>query len=150
SWGGWGEYRSVGERNGQEVYHYPVRVIQMPDAGFVVFGVRQVSGGPGTLFLLKVDSAGGKVWDHQTEPQPTGTLGATFFDTTADGGFVLLGVVSYHDTAAEREQWRTVRLVKCAADGSEEWSRDYEEERGYMTGTCVRQSADGGFAVLGI
>ncbi len=146
----WFRWYSVGEREtGDEIYHYPWRVIQTPDNGFVVYGVRAVIGGPSTLFLLKVDSLGGKVWEGQTKPEEMGGLGGAFFDTTADGGFILLGNVSYQDTGAERKRWRVMRLVKFSPGGVEEWSRDYQSERDYTTGKSVRQTADGGFLLLG-
>lgn len=147
----WACFHSVGSRgNGEEVYHYPWRIIQTPDDGFVIFGVRQITGGSGSLFLLKIDSAGGKVWEGQSEPVNEGTLSGAFFDTTADGGFILLGSVSYHDTTAERKRWRVMRLVKFSSGGVEEWSRDYEQSgRDYTTPHNVRQTSDGGFLLLG-
>src|SRR5690606_1513166 len=151
SFGVWGYRYSVGKREeGEEVYHYPWRVIQTPDGGFVIFGVRQVTGGSGSLFLLKIDSAGGKVWEGESGSVNNGTLSGAFFDTTADGGFILLGSVSYHDPTAERKRWRVMRLVKFSSGGVEEWSRDYEQSgRDYTTPHNVRQTADGGFLLLG-
>ena len=146
----WSHWHSVGERSeGQEIYHYPVRVIQTPDDGFVVFGVRRITGGPATLFLLKIDSAGGKLWESQSKPENVGTLVGAFFDTTADGGFVLLATASYHDTAQKRQRWAVMRLVKCSAEGDVEWIRDYESEQDYTLARRVRQTADGGYLLLG-
>jgi hypothetical protein len=147
----WACFHSVGERGEDgEIYHYPWRIIQTPDDGFVIFGVRQVTGGSGSLFLLKIDSAGGKVWEGESGSVNEGTLSGAFFDTTADGGFILLGSVSYHDPTAERKRWRVMRLVKFSSGGVEEWSRDYEQSgRDYTTPHNVRQTADGGFLLLG-
>ncbi len=97
---------------------------------------------PGKARLVRIDSAGKLVW----EKDYGGNNDASFSSIIRVGAeeYVLVG-----DIAASYERDETdIYLVKVDGEGNEIWSHTYGG-RGMDHGKMVRQTADGGFILIG-
>jgi hypothetical protein len=148
-------------------------VIQAADGGYAVVGSTSFNGtndSPNLYYwLFKTDSAGTLIWSRQFGNGPLNVnendkrnLGAnngvnrrTFGDNeglevtqTADGGFVVAGII-YSETATN---WWSNKastfLVKTNSQGKMEWNKTFD---GYGTSSII-QTSDGGlvFGAAGI
>jgi len=120
-------------------------VQQADDGGFVAVGTTSsgfyVSYGTDyDVYLVKTDAAGRLEW--QKTFGGVGDDEGVGVQQTADGGYVLTG------TSRSGTAGTLVYLVKTDASGRLEWQRTFGGG-GENVGRCVRQTADGGFVVLG-
>ncbi len=98
--------------------------------------------------LIRTDSAGNTTW--------SATYGGSNhidpfdFDLTSDGGFAIAG----HTPGYNTQNWDCI-LFRIDSDGNETWHRIFGQPRGYNASwihdECygVRQTADGGFVMVG-
>lgn len=120
-------------------------VQQTDDGGFVAVGTTSsdffVSYGTDyDAYLVKTDAAGRLEW--QKTFGGVGDDEGVCVQQTSDGGYVLTGTTRSGTTGT------LVYLVKTDASGRLEWQRTFGGG-GEDAGRCVRQTADGGFIVLG-
>lgn len=121
---------------------------QTDDGGFIIGGLL----GPGRkiqnntsadAYLIKTDASGTELWSQ--------TYGGDYFDIgysvqqTEDGGFILLGFMSYSIVWADRD----IYLIKTDENGSEEWSQTFGDADTREMGHSVEQTMDGGYIIGG-
>jgi len=113
-----------------------------------------------SLYLLKVDANGNKIWSRRFS-SPAGnisTTGASII-VAADGSYIIAGNVTKKgrtDKKIEKplesvntDDARNMLLIKVKPDGSLAWAREYEAGR-ITAGFSVIEKTEGGFAVAGI
>jgi hypothetical protein len=115
-------------------------VLSTEDNGYVAAGVTKSFGaGESDAWLIKTDSLGNLIW--------TRTYGYSGGDhvwdisATADGGFIMTGLVKMND---DYQLW----LIKIDKDGVEDWNRSFGGS-GTQWGRCVKQTFDNGYIVAG-
>ncbi|MCK4352488.1 T9SS type A sorting domain-containing protein [candidate division WOR-3 bacterium] len=117
-------------------------VEQTTDGGFIVAGYTESYGASDrNIWLIKTDNSGNPDWDE--------TLGGEAPDEgmsveqIADGGFIVAGAT--HSWGAKESD---VVLIKTNSLGNDVWGEIFggvdDDE-----GRCVRQTADGGFIIVG-
>ena len=111
------------------------------DGGLVMAG--SLGFNPSSIWVLKVDAAGGVVWSETIAVDDPGLdVGASCASivATSDGGFALAGTVA-----------NRFGLLKLGADGSLQWIRAYPGAAGShpTAASSVIHTADGGFGVTG-
>jgi hypothetical protein len=122
----------------QHYYIGPVRCAeQTSDEGFILTGHSVLN-----LALLKTDSLGNEIWrrEYGGEEYDEGY----FVQQTADGGYVITG-----STGASGARDNDLWLLKTDSLGDTIWTRVYGSEDENDVGRCVRQTADGGYIILG-
>ena len=133
----------------------PKSIIQTSDGGFAVAGSsNSFEGGPGVdisnaMYLAKLDPNGAMQWNH------TYTLGGEKISDscssvieTSDGGFALAGY-SQNFTSYPPRAPAMFWLVKTNANGGMEWNQTYFSESFSSTAWSIKQTSDGGFALVG-
>jgi len=114
---------------------------QTEDGGYIISSCfSQPAEDFGDAWLIKTDSNGDTMW--------TRTYGGDRYDLawhvqqTSDGGYILTGTsYSYGPNS--------LLLIKTDQDGNEEWMKLYGTNKGAETGSCVQQTSDGGYIVVG-
>jgi hypothetical protein len=113
-----------------------------PDDGFVVVGVTdRMYCFLNDIILLKTDANGDSVWARTYGGDRDDV--ARSVEQTQDGGFIIGGT-----TESFGKGGLDIYLIKTDADGDTIWTRTFggpEDE----TGTSVKETADGGFIVVG-
>jgi hypothetical protein len=98
------------------------------------------------IWLIKTDKAGNKEWERFYGGLEDGCEAwGNCVRQTRDGGFIVVG-------AAEVDQALGAWLIKIGARGEKEWARMLgKTSEGYAEGlgTCVQQTEDGGYIVVG-
>jgi hypothetical protein len=119
---------------------------QTSDGGFIIVGETRSYGSDHyeDAWLIKTDSQGNEQWNRTYgEPGPLNIDDGRSVQQTADGCYIFSGnTFSYGDT--DGDFW----LVKTDFLGNEQWNRTYggpDTEHG----NCVRQTADGGYILIG-
>jgi PKD repeat protein len=115
---------------------------QTTDDGYILTGYTDGEGaGLTDLLLVKINNAGQFLWKK--------TFGGLLADEghsvrqTMDGGYIIAGS-SKSFGAGDSDLY----LVKTDAQGVEQWHKTYGSQ-GEDTGSCVRQTTDGGYIVVG-
>ena len=126
-------------------------VQQTEDGGYVIVGTTNSFGAGGNdIYLIRTDAVGDTLW--------TRTYGGAESESgnsvceTSDGGFIIVG-----DTYSFAEHGNDVYLIKTDTNGDTVWTRTYGAEpqwwpyddKRYDRGHSVRQTADGGFVIVG-
>jgi len=121
---------------GGNEFEYGSSIRQTADAGFVVAGLRGRIG----IYLRKVNSTGTCQWTWAVTEGVRADV-PTFVPValSGDGGFV---------TAGHKDSFG-LTLWKVNSAGATVWRRVYAEENAYA-GEGLIQTADGGFAVVGL
>jgi hypothetical protein len=113
-----------------------------PGGSFVAVGSTTSFGqGQEDIYIVKVDKDGNKVWEKTFGG--IGSEEAWDIRYTNDGGFIISGF-----TNSWGAQFFDAFLLKIDADGNEQWKKLYGGGS-FDAGFCVRQTNDGGYAVLG-
>jgi hypothetical protein len=114
---------------------------QTIDGGYIITGGSFLVGaGDFDAFLIKTDSSGDTLW--------TKTYGGLDFDfgrdvqQTMDGGYIVLGTTGSFG-AGDYDEY----LIKTDSNGDTLWTRTYGWVN-YDHGVAVRQTMDGGYAIL--
>ncbi len=128
------------------------------DGGFIIGGGHN---GPYDMYALKLNAAGGKVWDmsysniapdsDHTELWRHEAVGAR---QTSDGGYILLGAGHFYQDTLPAASYL---LVKTNAVGTALWSKAYAPEAPYTAGAlatdnepaALQVTSDGGYAAFG-
>jgi len=117
-------------------------VLQTSDGGYVITcDTNSYGAGLSDFYLVKTDADGAMQWQKTYG----GLLNESIFRfcATSDGGYAITGRTNSFG-AGGNDTW----LVKTAADGFMQWSKTYggaDDDGGFD----VRQTADGGYALLG-
>ena len=134
-------------------------LITLPDGGYLFAGMSgsDISGDKSQnnfginydYWMIRTDSLGIKMWD-QTYGGNMDDRGQ-FVQRTRDGGFIFVGwtssPVSGNKTTAlvgAADYW----ILKTDSLGNIQWQKDYGGNESDF-GTCIRQTADGGYIVTG-
>jgi hypothetical protein len=117
-------------------------VRQTTDGGYVIAGSSRPHGANGCdVLLMRTDADGDTIWTRTfgrlTEE------GGTSVQQTQDGGYVFVATTSSPETSSD-DVW----LLKTDANGDTIWTRTYGET-GLNQGSCVQQTQDGGYVVVG-
>lgn len=117
-------------------------VQQTPDSGYILTGtLANINGGASDVFLAKTNSLGAVQW-VKTYGGPSYDYG-NYIQTTTDGGYVIYGSSrSFHTSIYD------IYMVKTDANGDSLWTRRVSGGYGDY-GTCMMQTADGGYFVAG-
>ncbi|RYD04365.1 hypothetical protein N752_13405 [Desulforamulus aquiferis] len=137
------EYEKIfGGRQGDRGFH----TIETPDGGFIVLGETNsyhMHGSGGTdAYLVKFDDKGYIQW-QKTYGGGSNDLG-TFIQQTTDGGYIFTGSTKSFNRSSDEK----IYLVKTDDKGVEMWFKTLGGT-GEDSGSCVRQTLDGGYIVAG-
>jgi predicted secreted protein len=132
--------KTYGGANAEGLF-YPI-LIQTSDGGFLLTGDTQSYGAGGTdAYLVKTDANGDMQWNR--------TYGGPMYETacgiwpTSDGGYAAMCTTNSYGAGGD-DFW----LIKIEADGKADWAKTYGGTAD-DTAYDVRQTADGGYALLG-
>jgi dipeptidyl aminopeptidase/acylaminoacyl peptidase len=122
-------------------------VLMTADGGTLIAGLADNTGlshriTPGSAWLIRTDAQGGVIWERKY-----GGENDAFFLSIAQAGedeYVILGQIAASYTRNETDLY----LVKVDGQGNEIWSRTFGG-RGMDLGQMVRQTADGGYILVG-
>ena len=123
-------------------------VQQTTDGGYIIAGSTSSFGaGESDVYLVKTDGNCDLVWDKTFGG--SGNDVAYTLQQTAEGGYIIGGYTGSFGSGREN-----VYLIKTDADGNELWSRtfepeDYGDNLESAVGYEVRQTADGGYVIIG-
>jgi hypothetical protein len=123
-------------------------VQQTTDGGYIFAGSTSSFGaGESDVYLVKTDANGDLVWEKTFGG--SGEDVANSLQQTAAGGYIIVG---YTNSFGSGNQ--SVYLIKTDADGKELWSRviepgDFGDYHDSAAGSEVRQTADGGYVIIG-
>jgi len=124
---------------GEETWEFGISVQQTSDGGFILCG--SYSGlDNDSLALVRTDQEGIVIWNKRFSGTVDREVGQ-FVQETTDGGFIAVGFTG--PPFGEH-----IFMVKTDSDGNEEWSQVYENN-GRQLAFGVRQTADGGYDVIG-
>ena len=139
---------------GGSAYDFAHAIDQTPDGGYYLSGYARSNNGDVAsnygqedMWILKLDSAGSMLW--QKSYGGTGGEGATWLQTTNDGGCILTGIT--HSTNVDvvgNNGKHDIWVVKVDANGILQWAKCYggsDTEDGHY----VLQTSDGGYLVAG-
>lgn len=110
-----------------------------------------------SLFLLKVDGNGNKVWSKRLSTPGSLTSTGVSVIAARDGSYVIAGNVTKKGEgtieksadSVSPDEVRNLLLVKVKPDGALAWAKEYEAKR-IAAGMSVIEKMEGGFAVTGI
>jgi hypothetical protein len=131
------------------------KILATLDGGFVMAGWTQTSGWPpfphggsDDVFLVKIDSLGNELWNRKFGGDNIDQ--ARSIVSTSDGGYALFGM-STSDINGTGNTQMGAYLIKVDQDGSELWSRKWDEIDGEIlsSGFSVDETKDGGFILTG-
>ncbi len=139
-----------------------------PDGNYVITGlVRSLNITSGafysmrepdqSLFLLKVDGNGNKVWSRKLSTPGSLTSTGISVIVAKDGSYVVAGnttkkgegAIEKSADSVSPDEVRNLLLVKVKPDGALDWAKEYEAKR-ITAGMSLIEKAEGGFAVTGI
>jgi hypothetical protein len=149
------------QRYGGSADEHASGIIQTSNGGYIIAGSTNSHDGDvsanhdttGTYdyWIVKVDGTGTIVWEK--------SIGGSFddrcfsIDKTNDGGCILTGeaksadgdVTDHLGDSTDTNPW----VVKIDSFGNIEWAKSYSSQYGGGFGHCIRQTADGGYAMIG-
>jgi len=119
-------------------------VWQTSDGGYIIAGAaHSFSAGSSDVYLVRTDSLGDTLWTR-TYRDSTSDEGWSV-QQTLDGGYIVAGWT--RDYGPAPVDWDAY-LLKVDSDGLPVWDRTYGWD-GYDVGSCVQQTLDGGYVVVG-
>jgi hypothetical protein len=114
------------------------------ESGFIITGATGTYGNIPSVYLMKTDSNGNKVWDHKYSSLWEDTQGYSVIQTT-DGGYAI-GAFQYAHIPINNQSGEPL-VVKTDSIGNLQWVRNLGGE--YMdTHAIVTNSSDGNILVL--
>jgi len=121
---------------------YAESVIETNDKCYVITGSTYSFGsGISSLFLIKVDSNGNKLWEKFFGGDSVER--GRSIQLVSDGGYIITGETwSYGSGGVD------IWLIKTDANGNKIWDRTFGGS-GNEFGNCVQQTIDGGFILVG-
>ena len=114
-------------------------VQQTADRGYIVTGEALIEDGKYHIYLEKLDSSGNSIW-YRDDLNGVGYS----IQQTYDGGYILTG----HKSEWISDGIQDLCLIKLDSLGDTVWTKTYGGE-GPDWGTCVRQTQDEGYIVVG-
>ena len=116
---------------------------QTSDGGYIAVGLTSSFGaGSEDIYLIKTDSLGDTIW---TKTYGDSSLDrGSFVEQTKDGGYIVVGFTWLIDN-----ETFNIYLIKTDALGDTLWTRTYGVT-GYDHGSCVRETKDGGYIIVGV
>jgi len=119
-------FEGVGTQQGSDV-------LQTADGGYAVLALSFAAASE--VWLIRTDADGDSLWSRTFEGQiaDPGSL-----DETSDGGFIISGVTENGD----------VLLIRTDENGDQLWTQSFGGDDADL-GKAVRQTADGGYIVVG-
>lgn len=139
-----GKFSVDGSSSGNDAAY---SVNQTDDGGYIVTGEARTTGNSADMIVVKLTSVG--ALDNSFDTNGTATFGGTldessrFVQETSDGGFILVGN-SFSSGSGQSD----IYIVKISAVGSKIWDTFIGETRNDFA-NCVKQTADGGFIIVG-
>ncbi len=137
------DIRTDGERDNDWGYD----ILLLDDGGALIVGQADNTGPshritPGKARLIRTDAEGNVLWQKDYG----GEKDSMFYSPiqTGDNEYVILGQIAASYTRDEED----IYLVKIDGEGNEIWSHTYGGQ-GMDIGKMVRQTADGGFILVG-
>ncbi len=113
------------------------------DGGYIITGITFSFGaGSCDAYLIKTDSSGTAQWSV-TFGDSNEDCGYSVRQTT-DGGYIIAGLTEGLTPGDDNAY-----LVKTDASGAEEWSKKFGKTPDLDGGTCVQQTTDGGYILVG-
>lgn len=112
---------------------------QTSDGGYIIVGYQQ-SGYRTSMYVVKTDASGNKVWDKTyggTNPDGYDNAYAYSIATVFDGGYVIAGTRASHIT-----------IMRLSSTGDSVWSKDYNDA-GDGNANAIIRTSDNGYAVTG-
>ena len=117
-------------------------VRQTSDGGFIVTGGVEIYPNPLQVYLVRTNASGDTLWTRNFGDTLNKEVGYSVQQTT-DGGFIVAGV---YDWLGSNSQ---IYLIKTNASGDTIWTKTYNGGVDYFGNTCVQQTSDGGYVVVG-
>jgi hypothetical protein len=121
--------------------------IQVSDGGAIVVGTTfSTNGGDSDIQITKLFPDGSRWWTKNYNGVPGGVQRNDYgrsISPTNDGGYIVTG-----STESRGEGAQDIYLLKIDRNGEEIWSETFGGKFD-DTGNCVRQTADGGYMILG-
>jgi hypothetical protein len=114
-------------------------IVQTADGGYVI------AGGPGDIWLAKVDPNGDVEW-KKYYPEGKGDQRLVSAQPTFDGGYIV--AASTQKPTGINPVPSDYLLIKVNAYGDVEWEKTYHFDT-WEYAYCVRQTADGGYIIAG-
>ncbi|NLR94253.1 MULTISPECIES: hypothetical protein [Flammeovirga] len=119
-------------------------IVKAHDGGYVIAGRSVGTSGNMDMSLWKVDESGNVKWNFKfgdTETEEVYQIIAT-----KDGGYITVGSSDSYGLSRDiKDTW----VVKVNAQGKQLWMQNYGDELSIEEGTCISQTADGGFLIGG-
>lgn len=163
-------WKKMFDENGNETEGFAMAAT--PDRHYVITGIVKNlnmvsnafynSGGEGqSLYLLKVDESGNKIWSRRfnLSSSPGATTTGVAVTAARDGSYIVTGNISRSggtEQPNERQaepaggnEARNMLLAKVSAGGSLLWAKEYSANR-ITAGFTVIEKKEGGFLVAGI
>jgi len=114
------------------------------DGGYIITGETESYGsGKTDVWLIKTDESGGELWSN--------TFGDIYWDygncvrQTTDGGYIIGGVIR----STVDYNYDNAFLIKTDESGDELWSEKFGTNSDIDKGTCVLQTSDEGYVLVG-
>jgi len=116
---------------------------QTNDGGYIIAG-EKFSTSPTSIWLIKVDDKGNRLWDKTF----SGSFEADGFSTqqTTDGGYIIAGRIYNSQRWPPIEGHADIWLVKTDADGNMLWNKTFNNSNHHWGG-FVQQTTDGGYII---
>ncbi len=117
---------------------------QTNDSGYIIVGAKTISpvNSFDDVYLVKIKANGDTLW-ARTYGGP-GLEQGYFVQQTSDNGYIVAGFSNYFGSGG----W-DIYCIRTDASGDTLWTRTYGGISSEVPPKCIRQTADGGFVILG-
>lgn len=116
------------------------------DGGYIMIGSTSTTGKGGTdIYLVKADSKGNQEWSR-TYGDILNDNGASVYPVS-DGGFILIGTYRY--VSGTDSNKTDIYVIRTNSSGDPIWTKKFGYSGVNDEGVSIRQTADGGFILIG-